>query len=230
MSALDTRPLPVRPATEPARRWVAWTVAATGPAFAAVVIVQAVVRDGFSLADHPLSLLSLGPGGDVQTAAFMVAGVVFAVAGLAVSRTARPGASSWSARLIGVFGICLLLSGVFPADPANGYPDGADDATTWVGAVHNAAAGIGGLALVAAATVAARRRFRRGERRSGIVAGVVAASSLILGAVGSGTGDFRIAFVGGAIAWIWASIDLAHQLLNDPADDQRLLAERSVAL
>ncbi len=230
MSAVDTRPLPLRPTTGPARRWAARTVAVTGPAFVAVVIVQAAVRDGFSLADHPLSLLALGPGGSVQIAAFVVAGAVFAAAGLAVSRTALPRASLWPARLIGVFGICLLLSGVFPADPANGYPAGADDAATWVGAVHSAAAGIGGLALVAVATVAARRHVRSGERRAGVVAGVVAASSLILGAAGSGTGDFRIAFVGGAIAWVWASIYLADQLVPGPADSQQPHAERAEAL
>ena len=37
----------------------------------------------------------------------------------------------------------------------------------------------------------------------------VAVTSLLLGVVGSATGDFRVAFVSGAVAWLWASASLA---------------------
>jgi hypothetical protein len=37
-----------------------------------------------------------------------------------------------------------------------------------------------------------------------------AVASLILGSAGSGLTDFRLAFVGGAIAWLWTSLEIGH--------------------
>lgn len=210
MSAPDSSTSPV-PVVRRSRRWSA-TVALAGPAFALVVIVQAATRSGFSLAEQPLSLLALGPGGYIQTAAFFAAGALFTVGAIACERTMPSTARRSPARLVGLFGICLIVAGLFPADPAYGYPVGADDATTWTGAVHNAAAGIGGLALVVAAALASLQQRRAQQPRRAIVSGTVAAASLLIGAIGSATGAFHVAFASGAIAWIWASLYLAHEL------------------
>jgi Protein of unknown function (DUF998) len=43
-----------------------------GPLFVAVGLLQALVRDGFDLGRHPLSLLSLGGLGWIQIANFVV--------------------------------------------------------------------------------------------------------------------------------------------------------------
>jgi len=53
-----------------------------GPFYLAVGLVQALVRDGFDLARHPLSLLANGPGGWIQTANFVVSGLMVVAAAL----------------------------------------------------------------------------------------------------------------------------------------------------
>jgi hypothetical protein len=47
-----------------------------GPLFVAVVVIQALTRNGYDLAEHPLSLLTLGDFGWIQSANFVVAGML----------------------------------------------------------------------------------------------------------------------------------------------------------
>ena len=47
-----------------------------GPFYLAVGLIQALLRDGFDLARHPLSVLANGPGGWVQTANFVLTGLM----------------------------------------------------------------------------------------------------------------------------------------------------------
>lgn len=194
------------------RRRAAWAAAIAGPAFAAAVVIQAATRDGFSLAEHPLSLLAHGPGGAVQTAAFLIAGIVFITCVTIWLRTRATDEPVWSVRLIGLFGICLVVAGLFPTDPYNGYPAGANETTTSIGALHNAAAGLGGFALVIAAIIAARHQWRAGHRRRAVTYWLAAAGPLVISGIGFAVDDLRIAFAGGAIAWIWASAHLAYEL------------------
>ncbi len=53
----------------------------------------------------------------------------------------------------------------------------------------------------------AEQHVSRNNNRRNLTA--AAAASLTLGAAGSGSQDFRIAFAGGAVAWLWASYELA---------------------
>ena len=47
-----------------------------GPFYLALGLIQALVRDGFDFARHPLSVLANCPGGWVQTANFVLTGVL----------------------------------------------------------------------------------------------------------------------------------------------------------
>jgi hypothetical protein len=96
------------------------------PLFGGLVLAQMLLREGFALSRHPLSLLALGPGGWVQVASFVVSGVLAVLLALALWQT-LPGASRWAALLIALHGAGLILAGVFPADPAMGFPPGAPD-------------------------------------------------------------------------------------------------------
>jgi hypothetical protein len=49
-----------------------------GPFYLAVGLAQAFVREGFDFARHPLSVLANGPGGWVQTANFVLTGLMVA--------------------------------------------------------------------------------------------------------------------------------------------------------
>ena len=179
-----------------------------GPLLVAAVALQAATRDGFRLADHPLSLLALGPDGWIQTAAFLVVGASFAAAGWLAARCGLA-MSRWTLRLVVAFGASMTIAGLFRADPWNGFPPGTADETTIIGIIHSTAAGLGGIALIAAAALSARFHHQHGNNNRRNLAAAATAASLTLGAAGSGSQDFRIAFAGGAVAWLWASYELA---------------------
>ena len=64
---------------------------AAGPLFITVWLIQALTRDGFDPTRHPMSLLSLGAGGWVQIANFVVVGLLLIGFALGVRRALHPG-------------------------------------------------------------------------------------------------------------------------------------------
>jgi hypothetical protein len=155
--------------------------AVAGPLFLVVILWQALTREGFEPARHPLSLLSLGDAGWVQITNFIVAGVLFVAAAVGFRRVLAPGPGSrWLPRLTAVFGAGLIAAGVFVADPAFGFPPGtppgAPEQVTWHGAVHGVAPAAAFLALTVAAFGFARRfvwQRRRGWAAYSLATGVV---------------------------------------------------------
>lgn len=156
-----------------------------GPLFVTTAVVQILVRDGFDLARHPISLLANGPWGWVQSANFIVAGVlsmIFAYAAAPHLRGGRRGGAG--PVLIGLFGLGLVVGGVFKADPAMGFPAGAPmgyPATLSTSSViHAFAPPLSFLCLVAACLVLARQFAATGARRSAVVTVVVAVTCFLL--------------------------------------------------
>lgn len=140
-----------------------------GPLFVAVAAVQVQLRDAFDLAEHPLSLLSLGDLGWIQIANFILAGLLALGLAVAARRLMPEGrAATWGPRLLALFGIGLIAGGVFIADPAFGFPPGAPtgrpDSLSWHAMVHGVAPALGFLSLVAACFVFARRFAEAGQR------------------------------------------------------------------
>ena len=169
-----------------------------GPVLVAATLAQAATRDGFDLAEHPLSLLALGDNGWIQTVNFVSCGAAFIAAAIAEGRTTGA-LSRWTERMIVLFGTALVTAGVFQTNPWNGYPTGADESVTWSGVVHNGAAAVGGLTLVAASFIVVRSA-RRHDRRT------LATTSAL---AGSGYVVLSIALLAGAITWSWTSAILA---------------------
>ncbi len=92
-----------------------------GPLFIVVAFAQAFTRSGFELADHPLSLLSLGDLRWIQIVNFVLTGMLFSACAVGMARVMdRASGGTWAPRLFGVFGISLIIGGVFLADPAFG--------------------------------------------------------------------------------------------------------------
>jgi hypothetical protein len=130
--------------------------------FIVVLLIEGATRPGYSAWRTDVSYLALSNQGWEQIANFLVCGslcIAFAVGLQRIWRTGR--ASVWGPRLIGLFGLGLLIAGVFVTDPGQGYPAGAPlsgGLQTWHGWVH----GINGLlffnvVLPAACFVLARR-------------------------------------------------------------------------
>ena len=114
---------PAAPSTETARLLACGVVA--GPLFLAVLMIQAFTREGFDLSRHPLSLLSLGDLGWIQIANFVVTGALFVACAIGMRRVLRPGRSgTWAPRLVGAFGVGLIVAGVFTTDAGCRLPTG----------------------------------------------------------------------------------------------------------
>lgn len=141
--------------------------ALAGPLFILVVLVQDYTRPGFDPRTQALSLLSLGPLGWVQTVNFVLVGVLDLLYALGLWRWLHPGrAGTWGPLLMAVYGLGLVVVGVFHTDPADGYPQGVPAAThpSWHGAIHALVALILFLALSAALAVFVRYFLARRER------------------------------------------------------------------
>ena len=139
-----------------------------GPAYAAAVTAQAVTRDGFDPLRHPASLLALGEHGWVQTATFLVAGVMVVLAATGMRRSLAGGnGGTWGPRLVGLFGVGMLAAAAFPLDPGLGFPAGAPEGPgelSWHGIGHLVAGGIAFPAIGAACVVVGGRLARAGDR------------------------------------------------------------------
>lgn len=99
-----------------------WAGAIAGPVFYLVVLAQIPLRTGFSIWEHPISLLALGLGGWVQTANFVITGVLFILAGLGLFEVETRRVQG---ALIVLSGIGLMVA-VFPSDPFKGFPPEAE--------------------------------------------------------------------------------------------------------
>jgi hypothetical protein len=144
---------------------------AAGPVFVVVFLLEGAVRDGYRPLRHPVSSLSLGPRGWIQTGNFAVAGTLFMAGAAGLASAADAVASSRAApALIGAAGAGLIGSAVFTTDPVSGYPAGTPDAPTGAsatGMAHNLAAVPVFLGLPAAALACGWRSWRAGRRSFG---------------------------------------------------------------
>jgi hypothetical protein len=126
-----------------------------GPLFVVAFLVQGAFKgSGYDALRHPVSSLALGDHGWVQTANFLVAGLLTVAFAVGLWRSGiRVGGV-----LIGLWGVGLIGAGLFVTDPVSGFPVGTPaivDYTT-TGALHDGFSLPGFLALAAAQVVASR--------------------------------------------------------------------------
>jgi hypothetical protein len=135
-----------------------------GPFYLAVGLLQALLRDGFDLARHPLSVLANGPGGWIQTANFVITGLMVLAAAVGFGRVLGPKsrAVTW---FLGGFGLSMILAAVFPADPVDGFPPGTPEgfptSISTTGLLHFVAGALGFTCLAISCLAAARAMSRR---------------------------------------------------------------------
>jgi hypothetical membrane protein len=179
-----------------------------GPAFVAIATAQILTRDGFDLRRHPVSLLSVGEHGWIQITNFVLAGVLSILFSIGVARVLTDGPGSrWGPRLLAVFGAGLVVGGIFPADPALGFPAGAPEGVpehlTTHALIHAFAPPVSFLALIGACLVIARRFATQGLRHAALLTRIVAAVCFVLSVpVGPGFSIRLFAAVALGFAWI----------------------------
>jgi hypothetical membrane protein len=177
-----------------------------------VGVVQILIRDGFDLTRHPLSLMSNGDLGWIQVASFLLSGALVLCAAVGMRRVLRPGVGErWAPILLGVYGVALIGAGIFRADPVDGFPPGTPvgppTTMSTSGMLHFLLSTVGFLALVAATFVMARR-FGKLGRRGWSVFSIVTGVLFLAGFAGIAAGSavlnvgFALAVV---LAWAWVT-------------------------
>ena len=181
-----------------------------GPLFVVTVTAQMLVRDGYDLLQHPLSMLALGEGGWVQSLNFVISGILSLAFAAGLVRVLRSGPGRHAIpALLSLYGAGLVLGGIFTADPALGFPPGAPEGIPPTlsahGAVHAFAPMLAFLSLIVAALVVARRFWWEGRRRPAIASALVSAVCFVLSVpIGSGPSVRLYLAITIAFAWLTA--------------------------
>lgn len=131
-----------------------------GPLYLVVGYAQGFLREGFDFKRHALSQLSNGEQGWIQTANFVVTGLLIFAGAVGVRRVLRgQRAGTAGPILLAIFGLGILGAAVFKADPGNGFPPGTPETAemTRTGMMHFMVAGIAFYAIIIASFVFAAR-------------------------------------------------------------------------
>lgn len=140
-------------------------------------VVLGLLREGFDLSRHAWSQLALGDGGWIQVTKTGRHRRDSGAAAVGLRRALRtgPGATG-AAMLLAMFGVSMVVAGIFPVGAVNGFPAGLPQATTIsaTAAVHLLAGALGFPCLAAALLVLARQLSREGVGRLATACRVVA--------------------------------------------------------
>lgn len=180
-----------------------------GPLYLVVGIGQALLRDGFDLSRHSLSVLANGPGGWVQVANFAVCGLMVIAAAQGIARVLAPTGrgTRWALTL---YGVCLCCAAVFRADPVDGFPPGTpvgmSTSVSTMGMLHFVFGALGFTAFGVSALLAVRALGRRGDgamaRASLIAGGIILVGFYSMAIPGLPVGILGI-WVSVVVGWAW---------------------------
>jgi hypothetical protein len=182
-----------------------------GPFYLAVGLIQTRVREGFDLARHSLSVLTNGPGGWVQTANFVLTGLMVLAAAAGFRRVLGPTsrAVSW---FLGGYGVAMIVAAIFPTDPVDGFPPGTPlgnpTSISTSGLVHLIAGALG-FTFLAISCFFAVRAMRRRNLPSLALLSLLSGLAVVLGFFGGAAlpsiGILGIWFAV-VMGWVWLSI------------------------
>jgi hypothetical protein len=169
-----------------------WLVAGVvGPAiFVAGFTGLGAVRLGYDPMRHHVSLLSLTADGWPQTINFLASGllVLLAAFGLAAALADGPGRRAIPIA-VALTGLGLIVAGIFPTDPVQGYPPGTPlempSTASTSAVIHVTAALVLFAALTVAALAGARRLQVRGRAGPAALSLLVAIVVLVANAATS---------------------------------------------
>jgi hypothetical protein len=204
------------------RSLLGWGVVA-GIFYLVVGVANGLLREGFSFTEHALSLLMLGEYGWIQTLNLIVSGLMVVAASLGAYRVMKPKRAAGT--LVGIYGLALVGSGIFPPDPVEGFPDsGSTVEATLSGVLHLAFGGVGFLALGFAALAVAKWHSRHGDRgpaiRSRLAGAVVIAGFLGGVALATSTAGVVLLWFAVVTGWAWLAATSLRLYRTVPHPDQ----------
>lgn len=213
------------------RSLLGWGVVA-GTFYLAVGITHGLLREGFSFAEHPLSLLMLGDFGWVQRANLILTGLMVMAAAIGFQRAMTPNRRATRTGVaIGLYGFALIGAGIFAPDQVSGFPEPDSTAqATSSGVLHLAFGGVGFIALVIAASYMAGWFLERGKRaqgrRSRLSGFVILIGFLGGAALATSTVGVILLWVAVLVGWAWLTATSKHLYQVVPHPD---LHERDAA-
>ncbi len=190
--------------------------ALAGPLYVGIGTLEAIVRDGFDIRKHSLSLLANGTGGWVHSTMMVVTGLLTVIGVLALRGAGLR--SRWAIGGLVLYGAGVAAAGLMRADPALGFPPGTPDAMpetiSWHGFGHVIAGMLGFIGLIVACFVLSRwfgRRGATGWSRFSLVTGIVYLLGLVGLGAGSGTAAVNLGFtVAVILGWTWITLLMLH--------------------
>jgi hypothetical protein len=193
------------------RSLLGWGVVA-GVFYLVVGIAQGLFRDGFSFAEHPLSLLMLGDLGWIQRTNLFITGLMVIAAAVGFQRATKPDKRAIKTGIaLGIYGLALIGAGVFSPDPVDGFPEPSSvaDATT-SGVMHLAFGAIGFIALATTAFFMAgwfRYRNETLAANRARLAGLVILFGFLGGAVlATSTVGVILLWIAVLTGWVWLTV------------------------
>ncbi len=194
------------------RSMLGWGVVA-GPFYVVIGLVLALTRPGFVLSRDALSLLLIGDLGWLQGGNLILSGLMSLVAAIGLTRS--PEWSRVAGGLVGVYGVCLVLSAIFPPDPTVAFPPGSPGGGVFTtsGILHFVFGAVAFVSLGTAAIIAGSWTGRWGYPRAAVwsrVAGIVMIVAFVAGgALSSGPAGVALLWLTVVIGWAWlASISV----------------------
>jgi hypothetical protein len=143
-----------------------WFVA---PIFYLLAVFQLMIRPDFDIRVLPISFLSLGDLGWIQVANFIMTGALALLCARGLSLALRgEKAGTWGPILVALFGIGMIMAGVFRPDPIPGVSPGVDAGTPVAmsisGGLHMVGFFVAFPSLIAACFVFTRRFVALGQK------------------------------------------------------------------
>ncbi|TMR96217.1 DUF998 domain-containing protein [Nonomuraea basaltis] len=209
--------------------------AIAGPLFVVAFLIQGATRAHYDPLRHPVSSLALGEYGWVQTANFILTGVLTLAFAVGLRRALKASAgrphstirgSLWGPILVGVWGAMLVGAGLFTTDPVSGYPPGTPDLlveySSLSAELHDLLS-LPGFVAIPIACVVFAVRFARTREVGWVVYSAVSATGFVLADVlasmAFGQNPSLVAYGGlvqrlaVTIGWAWLTL-LAVRLLR----------------
>jgi hypothetical protein len=193
-----------------------------GVIFCGVATYGILTRPGFDLQRHAVSNLSLGEGGWTMVAAFIVSGLLTLMCAVGLSHVLKEGRGRRALPiLVGLYGLGLIIAGIFPAPACCGFPAGTPDDQLPVmspGAiVHSMAFMVAFTSLIAACFVTALRLSGSASMPS-LLAGIFMPLLVVLGMTNTMAPGIAF-FIAAIIGWAWLAVvvmQLAGQAVQQP--------------
>jgi len=191
------------------RSLLRWGVVA-GPFYLAVGLGQGLLREGFDFARHPLSVLANGSWGWVQTANFVLSGLMVLAAVVGFGRVLGPKSRAFRWSLAG-YGLGMILAAIFPADPIDGFPPGTPKgmptSISTTGLMHFVAGALTFLMLGISGLAAAWAMMRRHQTPLALLS-LFSGLSVFIGFFGGIASPIGVAGIWFAVVvgWAWLFI------------------------